>query len=87
MWHKIKMEARTTSRRYLYLMTRNRLLYLRLTGAGLRTQCEAIIEILRTLASWSVKPQHRSMRPYRTAVLHGIVDFAQGKFGAPPVRP
>jgi GT2 family glycosyltransferase len=87
MWHKIKMEARTTSRRYLYLMTRNRLLYLRLTGANLLTVCAAVIDLLRTAASWSVRPEHRAMRPYSSALLLGIAHFARGRFGAPPAQP
>jgi len=87
MWHKISMTARTTSRRYLYLMTRNRLLYLRLTGADPLALCGAAIDLLRTALSWSLKPRHRGMRPYSTALLHGMLDFAIGRFGAPPAQP
>jgi GT2 family glycosyltransferase len=87
MWHKISMTARTTSRRYLYLMTRNRLLYLRLSGASPVQLCGATIDLLRTALSWSLKPRNRTMRPYSTALLHGVVDFAIGRFGAPPARP
>jgi GT2 family glycosyltransferase len=87
MWHKISMEARTTSRRYLYLMTRNRLLYLRLSNAGLVTIAGAAADLLRTALSWSLKPQHRAMRQYSTALVRGIADFAVGRFGAPPARP
>jgi GT2 family glycosyltransferase len=87
MWHKISMVQRTTSRRYLYLMTRNRLLYLRLSGAGPTTLAAAVIDLLRTVASWTLRPRHRAMRPYSTALVRGIWHFAQGRFGAPPERP
>jgi GT2 family glycosyltransferase len=87
MWHKISMVERTTSRRYLYLMTRNRLLYLRLSGAGLRTIALAMLDLLRTATSWSVRPKHRDMRPYSTALVRGVCHFAVGRFGAPPARP
>jgi GT2 family glycosyltransferase len=87
MWHKISMVQRTTSRRYLYLMTRNRLLYLRLSGAGVRAIGLATIDILRTVASWTLKPQHRDMRPFSTALMRGMWHFAVGRYGAPPALP
>jgi GT2 family glycosyltransferase len=87
MWHKISMVQRTTSRRYLYLMTRNRLLYLRLTGAKPAMIALAVIDLLRTIASWTLRPEHREMRPYSTALVRGILHFALGRFGAPPAHP
>jgi GT2 family glycosyltransferase len=87
MWHKISMVQRTTSRRYLYLMTRNRLLYLRLSGAGLQNIALATIDLLRTVASWTLKPEHREMRPYSTALVRGMWHFAVGRYGAPPALP
>jgi GT2 family glycosyltransferase len=86
MWHKISMTARTTSRRYLYLMTRNRLLYLRLSRASPLAICGATFDLLRTAGSWMLKPRNRAMRPYSTALLRGVFDFAMGRFGAPPAR-
>jgi hypothetical protein len=87
MWHKISMQARTASRRYLYLMTRNRLLYLRLSGASRLTIARATIDLFRTVMSWTLRPQNKAMRPYSTALLRGIAHFAIGRFGAPPAQP
>ena len=85
LWHKIKMEARHASRRYLYLMTRNRLLYLRCTSASRWTLLLAILDILRTASSWTLRSAHQQMRPYRGALLRGIADFLRGQFGEPRV--
>jgi GT2 family glycosyltransferase len=87
MWHKISMIQRTTSRRYLYLMTRNRLLYLQLSGAGPAAIAAALIDLSRTVASWTLRPRHRPMRQYSTALVRGMWHFALGRFGAPPERP
>ncbi len=85
-WHKIESSARTTSRLYFYLMTRNRLLYLQCTGASRGEMLQAVMDLLRTTVSWSIRPRHREMRAHRGAVLRGVLDFAVGRFGAPPVR-
>jgi GT2 family glycosyltransferase len=85
-WHKIETADRTYSWPYLYLMTRNRLLYLRCAGAGVAPIAQATSDMLRTALSWSIKPQHRSMRPYAGALVRGVTDFVRGHFGAPPIR-
>lgn len=84
MWHKITPTARIYSHRYLYLMTRNRLLYLHLTGAGLAAKLGAAVDTLRTVASWLVRPQHRSMRPYALTPIRGLSAYALGQYGPPP---
>jgi GT2 family glycosyltransferase len=83
-WHKIKMTARMSSSRYLYMMARNRLLYLKLTGATPRVMTVAILDVLRTAASWSLRPQHKEMRPFSGALARGVGDFLFGRFGEPP---
>jgi GT2 family glycosyltransferase len=85
LWHKIQMAARASSRRYWYMMTRNRLLYLHCTGASLVTIFGAIGDILRTTTTWTLLPIHKPLRPYRGALLRGVVDFMLGRFGAPRV--
>jgi GT2 family glycosyltransferase len=86
MWHKITPTARIQSHRYLYLMTRNRLLYLRLVGAGTFATARATVDLLRTAASWLVRPHDPPMRPYSMTLLRGIGAFMAGNFGAPPAR-
>lgn len=87
MWHKIQQSARNHSRRYLYLMARNRLLYLRCTRASVLDLAAASLDILRTSAAWALKPEHREARPYSGALVHGVWDWLFGRFGAPPARP
>jgi hypothetical protein len=65
-------------------MTRNRLLYLRCVRASILTFALAVLQVLRTLTSWSIRPEYRSMRPLRPAALRGLVDFMLGRFGPPP---
>jgi GT2 family glycosyltransferase len=87
MWHKVKPDARGYSRRYLYLMARNRLLYLRCGGASSWRIGAAVLGMLRTAASWRLRPRHQDMRPFASAVTGGVGAFVLGRFGAPPSRP
>lgn len=86
MWHKISQTERGQSRMYLYLMTRNRLLYVR-CSASLAAVLVATADVLRTALSWSIRPRHRGMRPFATALTRGVFHFYTGQFGAPPARP
>jgi GT2 family glycosyltransferase len=86
MWHKVKPDARGYSRPYLYMMARNRLLYLRCCGAPVWRVAGAILSLLRTAASWRLRPRHRDMRPLSDALLRGTAAFMLGRFGAPPAR-
>jgi GT2 family glycosyltransferase len=85
MWHKIGRTERGQSRPYLYLMARNRLLYVR-CSASPGAVLVAALDLLRTAASWSLRPRHRHMRPYASALTRGVLDFFIGQFGAPPAR-
>jgi GT2 family glycosyltransferase len=84
MWHKLKAETRGHSTLYQYLMSRNRLLYLKCTGAGPWIIARAALGLLRTAASWSLRPRHREMRPLSGALVRGVGHFVIGRFGAPP---
>ncbi|HEX9016042.1 MAG TPA: glycosyltransferase family 2 protein [Chloroflexota bacterium] len=86
MWHKIQQSARNNSRQYLYLMTRNRLLYLRCTHASAAKTTAACLDVLRTSAAWTLKRKHREARPLAGALVHGVWDGLLGRFGAPPAR-
>ena len=84
MWHKIEMGERRYSRRYTYLMARNRLLYLRLKGATPWVMCRASLALLRTAVGWSFRPRYREMRTLSSAQVQGLRDFLIGRFGEPP---
>jgi GT2 family glycosyltransferase len=82
-WHKISQTERSHSCDYLYLMTRNRLLYLRCTGASPWLILLAVLDVLRTVGSWLIRPRYRRNRPLSLALLRGVKDFAIGRFGEP----
>jgi GT2 family glycosyltransferase len=83
-WHKITPAARSVSPFYHYLMTRNRLLYLSASGASVWIIGLTILTILKTATMWSLRPKYRAARPFAGALVRGVVDFARGRFGAPP---
>jgi GT2 family glycosyltransferase len=84
-WHGISPEAREASPLVHYYMTRNRLLFLRLTGAPASAWAHALAEAGRTLASWSVRPRWRHKRAQRNAVARALADFASGRHGRAPL--
>ncbi len=84
MWHKIPPGARGASPTYQYLMTRNRLLYLRCAGVSPWTLGIACLSVIRTAVSWSVRPRHRAMRPFARVLVRGLADFLRERYGAPP---
>jgi len=81
MWHKIGLDARATTPRVYYYMTRNRLLFARKTHAGLRSWLGITSEFSRTLLSWSLRPKWKDRRPLRGIMLRAIKDFSTGKYG------
>lgn len=81
MWHKISVQARATSPRTFYYMTRNRLLFLNRTHASLQTWMYTLLEYVRTFVSWSVRPKWRDQRPLRDMMVRAIKDYSTGKFG------
>lgn len=80
-WHKISLVAREASPQVHYYMTRNRLLFLKLTGMGLFPWLKTIFDYSRTLLSWTVKPKWRHKAPQRRAMLQAITDYRRGNFG------
>ncbi|TEU12046.1 MAG: glycosyltransferase family 2 protein, partial [Anaerolineales bacterium] len=81
-WHKISPIAQADSPLVHYYMTRNRLLFLKATGAGLGAWLHTLIaEYLRTLISWSVRPRWRGKRAQRRAMLQAIGDTWRGRWG------
>ncbi|HDD24662.1 MAG TPA: glycosyltransferase family 2 protein [Chloroflexi bacterium] len=81
-WHKIKPNARADSPLAHYYMTRNRLLFLKATGAGVRSWLYTLLcEYLRTLLSWTLRPKWRGKKPQRRMMLRAIEDALQGRWG------
>jgi GT2 family glycosyltransferase len=81
-WHKISPIAREASPQVHYYMTRNRLLFLKLSGAGTSSWLNTLLfDYGRTLLSWSVKPRWRHKARQRRAMLQAISDYGQGRFG------
>jgi hypothetical protein len=84
MWHKIPLDGRAESPLVHYYMTRNRLLFLRLAGAGPQAWLRTLADDGRMLASWTLKPQWRGKRAHRDAMLDAIGDALRGRWGKRP---
>ncbi|RLC78223.1 MAG: hypothetical protein DRJ03_25585 [Chloroflexi bacterium] len=85
MWHKIPLDARESSPLVHYYMTRNRLLFLRVSRAGLRPWFHTLVgEYLHTLLSWTLLPKWRLKRPLRGVMVRAIVDAGRGQWGKLP---
>jgi len=81
-WHKISPGAQADSPVVHYYMIRNRLLFLKLTGAGARAWMNTLlVEYLRTLLSWSLRPRWRGKGPQRRVMTQAIVDAWRGRWG------
>lgn len=84
LWHKISLQARDLSPRYVYFMTRNRLLFLRNLGKNPLVVWWSLLAVdLRTVVAWTVWKRHASARPLRSSRLRGMRDYLQGHFGNP----
>lgn len=82
LWHKgVQIDYRPAPW-VAYYFTRNRLLTLAKHRAPLGAWLVAYTEILRTLASYTVRRQWRPQRAHRDAMWAGFVDFHRGRFGA-----
>jgi hypothetical protein len=81
-WHKISPPAQADSPFVHYYMTRNRLLFLASTGAGLRAWGHTLVtEYLRTLLSWTFRPKWRGKRVQRQMMLRAVGDAWRGRWG------
>ena len=82
-WHKISPQAREASPQVHYYMTRNRLLFLGVTGAGARAWIHTLLnEYLRTLLSWSLLPKWRGKRRQLRGMFLAIGDAARKHWGS-----
>ncbi len=80
-WHKISIVQRDATPYVVYYMTRNRLLFLKLTKAGLISWVNTLKSMLRTTLAWTLKPKWRHKRLQRNAVLRGIFDYSIARWG------
>lgn len=81
-WHKIKPTAQDRSPSITYYMTRNRLLFLRLTHAPLCAWLHALlVQDLRTWLSWRFRRRWQFRTAQRTALCNAWRDFLFNRFG------
>jgi GT2 family glycosyltransferase len=83
-WHKGVQRDYQPKPSFTYYGTRNHLLTLSKHHAPLRVRMYTWMQILRTLASWSVKPRWRHKREHRDAMWRGILDYLRRRWGAMP---
>ena len=82
LWHKGVQRDYKPSPAVTYYNTRNRLLFLAKHHAPLTAWLVAWFEVLRPLASWTIRPKWEHMRQHRRASMHGLRDFFRGRWGA-----
>jgi GT2 family glycosyltransferase len=80
-WHKGVQVDYRPGPNVTYYATRNRLLLLSKHHAPLPAWAVALGQITRTLLSWSLRPQWRSMRAHRDAMWQGARDFFRKRWG------
>lgn len=85
-WHKISPVTQADSPRVHYYMTRNRLLFLKVTEAGVGAWLHTVLaEYLRTLIAWSIRPRWHYKGLQRKVMVRAIVDAWRGRWGYQPV--
>lgn len=84
-WHKVPPDGREDSPTVHYYMTRNRLLFLKLTGAGWQAWLRTLLgEYLRRAISWTICPRWQGKRAQRSALWQGVIDYFRGQWGMQP---
>lgn len=64
-----------------YYMARNHFLLLSKQRPGVLPWLDAILQSVRTLLSWTIKPRWRGKRAHRDALWRGILDFLRRRWG------
>ncbi len=81
-WHKIQPATQDVSPHITYYMTRNRLLFLRLTRAPWYAWLHALVlQDLRTWLSWRFRPRWQHRAAQRIALGNAWRDFLLNRFG------
>lgn len=83
LWHKGVQRDYRPKPTVTYYATRNRLMTLAKHRAPVAVRLKAWLQIVRTLASWTIKPKWRHMRDHRWAMWRGATDFLSHRFGGP----
>jgi hypothetical protein len=83
LWHKGVQRDYRPPASVTYYATRNRLLTLAKHHAPLGAWIGAGTQIIRTLASWAIRPRWRCMSGHRRAMWRGVVDFLFHRYGGP----
>jgi hypothetical protein len=83
-WHKGVQRDYQPKPSFTYYGTRNHLLTLAKHKAPWSVWIFTWTQILRTLASWSIKPKWRAKRDHRNAMWKGVIDFFQHRWGQMP---
>jgi hypothetical protein len=81
LWHKGVQRDYRPSPSVTYYNTRNRLLMMSKHDAPLRSWGAVGVDMMRTLASWTLKPRWRDKRAHRDAMWQGILDFLRRRWG------
>jgi GT2 family glycosyltransferase len=83
-WHKGVQRNYEPKPSFTYYATRNHLLTLAKHKAPLGARFVTWIQILRTLASWSIRPKWRNKHHHRNAMWRGVIDYLRQRWGAMP---
>ena len=81
LWHKGVQRDYSPGPSVTYYSTRNRLLMLSKHHAPPGVRLRVWFEYLRRLASWSLRPKWREIRPHRDALWQGMWDFLSHRWG------
>ena len=81
LWHKGVQRDYQPSPSVTYYATRNHFLMLAKHRAPIIAWIMTWGQTLRTLASWSIKPQWRAKRAHRDAMWQGTLDFLRHRWG------
>lgn len=83
-WHKGVQRNYQPKPAFTYYGTRNHLLTLSKHNAPFAARFFTWAQILRTLASWTIKPRWRHTRDHRNAMWKGVIDYLQHRWGPMP---
>lgn len=84
-WSVLGQFSQALDKGRVILMTHNRLLFLRLTGARPAARIRAVVDQVRTIASLYVLLRSEARARGRRPMLQGIRDYALGRYGPAPM--
>jgi hypothetical protein len=81
LWHKGVQRDYRPGPNVTYYSTRNRFLMMSKHHAPLKIWLAVWLQTIRTMTSWTIKPQWREMRAHRDAMWQGVLDFLRRRWG------